>query len=301
MLGLAALTVGVSVLGASALGSSGCGRVSYARDAAPERDARADLDARTLDDGGLDARFSHDAGLDGGSVDAGVDAGADVGADATTDDASPGDAPTMRDLVCGASSTITCLTFDVDPPTPWERWDTIDALSTQARVVDPSFRGSALELAIAANPTSSGTGLRTPIDGATFRSGLYVSMWVRVSRPTVSGFLVLVEANNAMGGADQRKVSLDANGTGVHQLVVVGGASVGGVAFPLDRWVCARLSIVDGLVESEVDGELLSSPVPFDVGMFVGLNFGAYSQRDAAMIAFDDVVVSTSPVDCLPP
>ncbi len=279
---------------ALALAASGCGRVSYSRDAAPEADASSSIDA-TFDapdppsvDAGLDAR-----------PDPGADSGSDAGTDAPTDTGL--DAPTMREVICGASSTLACLSFEADPPAPWERWDTIDAMSVQTRIADGGFRGPALELAIAASPTSSGTGIRMAIAGATFRSGVYVSAWVRLSRPIVSGFLVLSEANNGMGGVDQLKVSLDSNGAGTNQLVVVGGASVAGTPFPLDRWVCARLSIVDGLVESEVDGEPLSTPVPFDVGTFVGVNLGGYSQRDGATITFDDVVVSTTPVGCLPP
>ncbi|MBN8609595.1 MAG: hypothetical protein J0L92_03370 [Deltaproteobacteria bacterium] len=281
-------------IGLATLALVGCGRVSYARDAAPPLDARFEIDTPR-----------EDAGLDAFAVvvpDAGLDVGFDPGTDATSDvgsDAGP-DAPTPREIVCGAGSTIACLSFDADPPSPWESWHTLDDGTIQRRLDDAGFRGGALELSIPASATSSGAGIRMPLDGASFRGGLYVSAFMRVSRPAVSGFLVLMESNNGLGGVDQRKVSVDSNGLNAHQLVVVGGASVSGAAFPLDRWVCVRMAITDALAESEVDGEPLTSPLPFDVGTFVGVNLGGYSQRDAATIVIDDVLVSTTPVDCLP-
>ena len=289
-------------IGLATLALVGCGRVSYARDAAPPIDALVEIDTQR-EDTGLDAFdvVVPDAGLDAFAVvlpDAGLDVGTDATSDAGSDAGS--DAPTPREIVCGAGSTIACLSFDADPPSPWESWRTFDDGTLQRRLDDAGFRGGALELSIPASATSSGAGILMRLDGASFRGGLYVSAWIRISRPAASGFLVLMESNNGLDGVDQRKVSVDVNGLNANQLVVVGGATVAGAAFPLDRWVCVRMAITDGLAESEVDGEPLSSSLPFDVGTFQAVYVGGYSQRDAATITIDDVLVSTTPVDCLP-
>jgi hypothetical protein len=82
---------------------------------------------------------------------------------------------------------------------------------------------------------------------------------------------------------------------------VVGGTSTEGAPAPLDRWVCLRLAIVDGSADAWFDADHLLAAVPFDVGAFSSVNVGGYSQGDATTLTIDDVVVSTVPVDCLPP
>jgi hypothetical protein len=289
------------VLGLTVAVLVGCGRVGFR---ATPVDAAIDLDAPRAMDAALDAPTNDarrddaralDAPVDSPVVDSLVvdspppDGGSDVGPDA----------PTARELVCRSASTLSCLTFDADPAPPWETWSTVDATSVRRRVADAGFRGGALEITIPA--TESGAGLRLPVAGESFRSGVYVSAWMRVSRATTSGFLVLVESNNGLGGAAQRKVSLDVNGLGDAQLVVVGGTSTEGAPAPLDRWVCLRLAIVDGSADAWFDADHLLAAVPFDVGAFSSVNVGGYSQGDATTLTIDDVVVSTVPVDCLPP
>jgi hypothetical protein len=270
----------------------GCGRVGFRAmptDAAMGIDGPSATDAASID-APTDAPTLDAPTLDAPTLDVSLpDGGGDVGADA----------PSARDVVCRSPSTLSCLGFDVDPPSPWETWSTIDGMSVRRRVADAGFRGGALEITIPA--TESGAGLRLPIAGESFRAGVYVSAWMHISRASSSGFLVLVESNNGLGGAAQRKVSLDVNGLGDSQLVVVGGTSVEGPVAPLDRWVCLRLGIVDGAADAWFDTEHLVATLPFDVGGFSSVNVGGYSQRDATTLTIDDVVVSTVPVDCLPP
>ena len=266
-------------LGSAMVALVGCGRVGFR---ATPTDAAIGTDGPSIIDGAPT--------LDAPTLDVSLpDGGGDVGADA----------PSARDVVCRSPTTLSCLGFDVDPPSPWETWSTVDDMSVRRRVADAGFRGGALEITIPA--TESGAGLRLPVAGESFRAGVYVSAWMRVSRASSSGFLVLVESNNGLGGAAQRKVSLDVNGLGDSQLVVVGGTSVEGPVAPLDRWVCLRLGIVDGAVNAWFDTEHLVATLPFDVGGFESVNVGGYSQRDATTLTIDDVVVSTVPVDCLPP
>jgi hypothetical protein len=169
-------------LGLTLIVIAGCGRVGFRSmpsDAAVGLDAPGAMDAPLLDARGPDAWSGDAPGIDAWSGDAPWDAPLDAPA---TDGGNDGgsDAPSARDVICRSPSTLSCLTFDADPAPPWETWSTIDGLSVRRRLADGGFRGGALEIAIPAS--ESGAGLRLPITGESFRSGVYVSAWVRVAR-----------------------------------------------------------------------------------------------------------------------
>jgi len=51
---------------------------------------------------------------------------------------------------------------------------------------------------------------------------------------------------------------------------------------------------------AEVDGVMTSLTPPSDVGNFDGISIGLAVERDTIEAFYDDVVVSTEPVPCLP-
>jgi hypothetical protein len=61
-----------------------------------------------------------------------------------------------------------------------------------------------------------------------------------------------------------------------------------------------RLDVTATLARAEVDGVMTSAVPASDVGNFEWFYVGLASQSDSVEAFYDDVVVSTVPVPCLP-
>lgn len=261
----------VALLACFLLGSAGCGRARY--QGAP-RDAGLDAPLPVIDAHVSDAARDVPAALDAPLPDAG----------------------SARDALCGRATTLTCLDFEETPPSPWAVYRTATAppLSYEVR---PEFRGRALQVNVG---RSMNTGVRFPItDPELIRTGLYVSLHMRLTRPTTTGFLVLAEFNGARL-ADFSKISIDSDAAGRFQIAATGGGGGPLGPFPTDRWVCVRFEVSSTRAFAEVDGVTTEVTPPSDVGNFQWLAIGAAAQRDTVEVFYDDIVVSTEPVPCLP-
>ena len=146
----------------------------------------------------------------------------------------------------------------------------------------------------------SHTGVRLPItDPDQFRRGIYVSYHLRFSRAATTGYAVLGEVNGMRFGTFS-KISVDSDALGRYQIAATGGGGAPLGSFPQDRWVCVRLEVSSTNARAEVDGVMTAITPPSDVGNFDGVAIGVATQRDMIQAYYDDVVVSTVPVPCLP-
>lgn len=281
-------TVARVVIGASLVLASSCGRVGFEEASGDASVLDAARDAASID-GALDRPM--DAGLDALAHDAGLDA---LAPDASSD------APSLRDLVCRAATTVSCLDFESEPPLPWATFN--DGTSSVNLEPGSGFHGAGLRVQTTGLTDGLGAGYQRPIPAELATSGFYVTARVFVHRAATTGFLVLTEAGNGLGGAAQRKISIDFNGLRLTQLVIVGagGISHEGGPEPLERWVCLQLAIQPSAAVATLDTDVIRGDVPFAIAELTALNVGAYAQHDAVDVRIDDVVVSSVPVDCLP-
>ena len=264
----------------SLLTLGGCGRIGYTepleRDAGdvPPGDAFAPPDAR------------FDASADAPLVDAPTFPDAFLAADAGN----------ARDEFCGRATTLTCLDFESDMVSPWARFT---STSGTPATYEPraDFRGRAMHTH---GDPSQYTGVRFSIpDPATIRAGLYVRYFLRLTRAATTGFLVLGEFNGMRFGSFS-KVSVDSDSTGRFQISAIGGGGPPLGAFPENRWVCVQLDLSSSTARAEVDGVMTTITPPLDVGNLEWVAIGINTQRDIVDAYFDDVVISTVPVPCLP-
>ena len=263
----------VALLACCLLGAASCGRARY--DDVPR-------------DAGLDARLTQ--------VDAPEsDATAALDVPLASDTPLP-DAGSARDALCGRPTTLTCLDFEDTPASPWAIYRSTTA-TPPSYEVRPEFRGRALQASVG---MSMNTGIRFPLtDPDLIRSGLYVSFHMRLTRVTTTGFLVLAEFNGARL-ADFSKISIDSDAAGRFQIAATGGGGGPLGPFPTERWICVRFEITDTRAFAEVDGVTTEITPPSDVGNFQWLAIGAAAQRDTVEAFYDDVILSTEPVPCLP-
>lgn len=231
------------------------------------------------------------------AVDAGPDAYEITMPDAPAPrDAGP-DAGSARDEICGRATTLSCLDFEADPPAPWGvfRSPTATAPSYEVR---PEFRGRALQVRL--STTGSYTGVRFPItEPELIRSGLYISYAMHLHREATTGYVVVGELNGMRFGTFS-KISVDSNAVGLYQIAATGGGGGPVGSFPEDRWVCVRLEVSSTRARAEVDGVMTEITPPSDVGNFEWVAIGVATQRDTIDAHYDDVIISTAPVSCLP-
>ena len=210
-------------------------------------------------------------------------------------DAGP-DAGSARDEICGRATTLSCLDFEADPPAPWGVFRSPSATAPSYEV-RPEFRGRALQVRLS---TNSYAGVRLPItDPDQFRRGIFVSYAMRLTRAETTGYVVVGELNGQRFGSFS-KISVDSNAVGIYQLSATGGGGGPAGSFPEDRWVCVRLEVSSSTARAEVDGVATMITPPSDVGNFEWVAIGVATQRDTIEAHYDDVIISTEPVPCLP-
>jgi len=198
-----------------------------------------------------------------------------------------------------------CNGFEEPLGDPWTPWD----VGAVAIVTSPVYRGEGALVADTEGPMQNASVYATAI-GEHTSGDLYLRAYVQLPQTytAASVELMAIRSSNHTSPSDATVLMVQ-NGMAAVYVAPISATFPSGVPVARDAWVCAELHIAisstAGAMEAWIDGTLavsesgLATIGPDGIGAIaVGILYTGPDQTDPAVVAVDEVVVSSAPIGC---